>query len=544
MGGSHRRKRRSGKDRAGNISIDRISDLPEPIQHHILAFLPFKQVVQTSVLSKPWGLAWRTFPILDFDFTFLYQFLPGDRVGREVQPHELRDVLHYIEETLRTRHDETISINKFSLCLTEAPLKPCQPYIDRMLEDVLGSNVKELNLVTHSACSFNLPEMVLRSKSIEKLTLEGCTLKSPTNVNFKLSSLRKLCLSSVYVDGPVLEKLVAGCPLVEYLSLDGYLGLRSLELSGLTKLNEALIINRDTFQLLSIKALSIQKATLEGECRLDIASFKNLKHLKIIYVDGKDDRLSNQISKFPFLECLILKGCRNLRSFKISSLSLKSFEMCSCVGVIEVKIEAPNLSLFKYQGSVVSFSLGALTLSESHILFRTKYLHPAQYDKYIKLLAMFYSVSKVVILRSVTRTPLMIPEDLRQTQSSPLHSVDHLDCTLEDLKYSHQWRTSLIKHTIESLLWISPHLRTVSMRCGPLGLPPRSTLKFQFSYRRQPVYEGGMAQSCPVSCWRQCIEEVVIEEGNSTKLYIFKGKDIGKIVRFVKLHLERLLNEA
>ena len=47
--------------------VDWMSELPEPILHHIYSFLPFKKVVQTSVLSKQRERAWRTYPVLEFD---------------------------------------------------------------------------------------------------------------------------------------------------------------------------------------------------------------------------------------------------------------------------------------------------------------------------------------------------------------------------------------------------------------------------------------------------------------------------------------------
>lgn len=49
------------------VTEDRVDALPEAILYHIMSFLPFKQVVQTSFLSKTWYQAWLTFPDLVFD---------------------------------------------------------------------------------------------------------------------------------------------------------------------------------------------------------------------------------------------------------------------------------------------------------------------------------------------------------------------------------------------------------------------------------------------------------------------------------------------
>ncbi|KAF9592096.1 hypothetical protein IFM89_011934 [Coptis chinensis] len=47
-------------------SVDRISDLPDPMIHHIFSFLDMREVVQTSILSKRWTHLWKSTPNLDF----------------------------------------------------------------------------------------------------------------------------------------------------------------------------------------------------------------------------------------------------------------------------------------------------------------------------------------------------------------------------------------------------------------------------------------------------------------------------------------------
>ncbi|GAY32224.1 hypothetical protein CUMW_285340, partial [Citrus unshiu] len=65
------------------------------------------------------------------------------------------------------------------------------------------------------------------------------------------------------------------------------------------------------------------------------------------------------------------------------------------------------------------------------------------------------------------------------------------------------------------------------------NLDPWASSQFEFSYKKQAVYEGGIAQCCksrPISCWQQCIEQVVVEYTsngvNNVKRYIFNGEDI------------------
>ncbi|KAI3836747.1 hypothetical protein MKW92_023711 [Papaver armeniacum] len=48
------------------MNMDRISELPEHLIHHILSFLPIKSIASTTLLSKEWNNLWLSLPILDF----------------------------------------------------------------------------------------------------------------------------------------------------------------------------------------------------------------------------------------------------------------------------------------------------------------------------------------------------------------------------------------------------------------------------------------------------------------------------------------------
>ncbi|CAN1327479.1 Putative F-box/FBD/LRR-repeat protein At5g44950 [Linum perenne] len=56
------RKRKRGE----NILIDRLSDLPDGILHHIMSFLDTTSIVQTSILSKRWRCLWKDAPAINF----------------------------------------------------------------------------------------------------------------------------------------------------------------------------------------------------------------------------------------------------------------------------------------------------------------------------------------------------------------------------------------------------------------------------------------------------------------------------------------------
>ncbi|KAJ0013468.1 hypothetical protein Pint_19613 [Pistacia integerrima] len=129
---------------------------------------------------------------------------------------------------------------------------------------------------------------------ISIILISGCV-----SVKF---SLRTFCLVSVYADEHVIRNLVAGCPLIEYLTIRSSDGFKSLEFN---------------LNLLLLQYLSIT-------------------------------------------------SCCQLRSINIPSPSLKKL-VINGYSLVEVKLETPNLSIFKFRGDAISFISNALALSETDL---------------------------------------------------------------------------------------------------------------------------------------------------------------------------------
>ncbi|TXG68693.1 hypothetical protein EZV62_003628 [Acer yangbiense] len=90
---------------------------------------------------------------------------------------------------------------------------------------------------------YDLPPIVLCAKSIEVLKLRGCKLKLPRESNVKLPSLRRMHLLEVYSNSHVINSLLAGCPLIEEIVISNCIGIESLELFGLERLNDIMMAN-------------------------------------------------------------------------------------------------------------------------------------------------------------------------------------------------------------------------------------------------------------------------------------------------------------
>ena len=106
---------------------DRISPLHDSILHHILSFLPVKEVVQTSLVSKRWQELWKCLPYLRFqerDFTTRQRFI--NFLERDFTTRQR--FINFLEPDFTTRHrftkfldyflrkrDNKSSINRFAL---------------------------------------------------------------------------------------------------------------------------------------------------------------------------------------------------------------------------------------------------------------------------------------------------------------------------------------------------------------------------------------------------------------------------------------------
>ncbi|KAJ0014287.1 hypothetical protein Pint_19738 [Pistacia integerrima] len=479
-------------------NLDRISALPDEILHHILSFVSPKQAVRTSVLSKSWKEMWHTCPILVLD-----DDQSRDRFARA------KEVLKCMEQTLLNRHMEMISLTKLMISLLFFWDDEFVALIDRCVCFAIGSNVNELELrFPIFGGGYNLPQIVFCAKSINVLELYRCNLSHP-RIGVQLS-LRKLCLVGVYVDDQMIENLFARCPSIEYLTIESSGGFKSLELFSLRKLHEVKMSHNDELEKVEINALNVHSVSITDmkTCVINVASCKNLKFLLLSELSIKDDWLCNVISDFSLLQFLSITSCDELRSIKISSPSLKEL-VINGSDLVAVRLETPNLSIFKFSGHPISFTLNAMALSETD-LYVYGYDDDIKVDiqvlvEYIELLVKFNQCSEVLNLQHCTGAVVIVPRECRQILHPPLCGAKHLNLQIDGLF------DFTIPQLVDSLLWLSPHIETISMS---FHLGDSHKYSFQFSYKEQLTHEGEIppcCQSFPISCWQNCLKGVQIE---------------------------------
>ncbi|GMY20410.1 putative F-box protein At1g49610 [Fagus crenata] len=197
-------------------AVDRISELPDHLLQEILCFLPTKQVVQSTILSKRWQHMCNSIPVLKLNTSSFGSTSWRDLVGkkkRNIPKQKRRDIqrknanfYNFVNKTLRS-----LSVKKFTLtdCLDK---QQSVSRVDHWIGFVVKSNVEELDLFyLQGQCRrrYHLPKSVFLAKSLTVLSLD-------------------------WYD-QTIHKLVAGSPVIQDMEFTGCHGLKSIKFESLTK---------------------------------------------------------------------------------------------------------------------------------------------------------------------------------------------------------------------------------------------------------------------------------------------------------------------
>ncbi|KAL4625894.1 hypothetical protein ACB092_05G058200 [Castanea dentata] len=323
-------------------ALDRISQLPEHIIHHILFFMPPKDASRTSTLSMTWRQAWNSLPRSDSDSQEKAEFV-----------EKTEQFIKSVDEALLPLREQKKIIQRFSLRmnLCDAIYDSC---IDNWIELVHGNHIETLDVDILSMIhvkNYVLPQKTFSVESLVKLSLSGCKLESDNfSYNMKPICLRELTLRFVEIDPHTIMKILRCCPLLEVFVLDLCMKKRSfVHLVNVPKLKKA--------KLYGISWVRVEAPNLEVfHCerfigKLDNIACSKVKKLKLKSVEPKKIsipdinykvlwsekiKISSRGLKRLSLSCddqimsLLQINCENLHSFKFDSKSIpKSFSITS-----------------------------------------------------------------------------------------------------------------------------------------------------------------------------------------------------------------------
>ncbi|XP_076930483.1 F-box protein At3g59000-like isoform X1 [Bidens hawaiensis] len=332
--------------------MDRISQFPDFIVHHILSFCntldgPPAELVRMSVLSKTWFKLTASFPILEFD----------------IRNFESRtSFFKYVEYTISRFCHENLTAHKLKLVATL-----CEPaeldIVNRCLDLVLRKGVKALEIhITNSSDvpasavpKYCLPNTLLSASMLESLVIRGCELPSSYMVGVvKFKYLIQLALIDVQIDDEVIKCVTTSCPLLQELYIARCHGFKRFCIYGHQHLQRVGVYYHTPVEKIDIEApnlcyLMVVDTNYIGAPRINVSSCKKLT---TVFYFGRPLPNSNGftdfLSKFPFIENLVLYTGYRCNNLNWSSHSLRTLVLHINCDFKEMEFNTPNLALFIY----------------------------------------------------------------------------------------------------------------------------------------------------------------------------------------------------
>ncbi|KAF5798544.1 putative leucine-rich repeat domain superfamily, F-box-like domain superfamily [Helianthus annuus] len=370
--------------------MDRISQLPEPIVHHILSLSGSRELVRMSVASKTWFQLTASFPSLDFrmdeltkglhvDFT-IYNFTKGLHVSRQT-------FFKYVDYTTSRMCQQNVTAHKLTI-VTNIREPAELDTVNRCLELLLKKGVTklEINLSEFAQIflrktpsfapkpkpmpTYVLPNILLSVSVLESLIISGCELPSSFMVDaLKFKSLIRLQLEYVHIDDEMINYLTTSCPLLKEFSLSSCHGFKrfcvnghqNLELLDIDCDSQVEMIDIETPNLLGLK---VRDTAGRGPPGMKVALCKNLTSVTYIgYPLPNSNDFADFLSKFSCAESLVLFINKKYRcnTLKLSSHSLRKLVIDSEFDLEEIELSTPNLGLFIYSNPL-SFWVKAMHL--------------------------------------------------------------------------------------------------------------------------------------------------------------------------------------
>lgn len=352
--------------------VDRISDLPPFIIHHIMSNLSVKEIARTSLLSKKWKYIRRSYPILDFDQVHFVG--PIDQTnpitGLRIYPDEfsyeriierLMDFVKYVHLSVHRFCVFKYRMHKFRIAISLVDLEGLTNFLDGWLALAVENGVEDLDvgIVTIRERDrdrrYTVPEVLFSSKTVTNLRLAGCKLELPCD-SIELCLLKTLTLDNVHLDEQMINKLTSECTLLEELYFHSCSGMTSFCITEPRKLKTLHIHVSVTVDIkgvkISVPSLRVFNITFEprlrSRCVVDLAGCRDLTDLKLAGDILEERDFHYLISSFPLLKSLFVEDCRFLRRIVISSDQLEELKILKCANLRAIDVDAPNLQDFAY----------------------------------------------------------------------------------------------------------------------------------------------------------------------------------------------------
>ncbi|CAN1767177.1 Putative F-box/LRR-repeat protein At5g02930 [Linum perenne] len=232
--------------------IDRLSDLPDSILHHILSFIDTKSSVQTCILSSRWRSVWKYVDVLTFSRFSLKDDLKFER---------------YVDRVLSLRYD-SIRVSRVAVNFWVEEMDGIieMDLFDRIMKYSASHGVQELYICNPDDSQLDVVESLCSCHHTLKVLEFECTYIGETLVGLWscLQLLESLTLTdcNLIISGIETNDVFANFPVLESLRLvHCYCSCSTLKVTGSKLLNLEVVY--PSFDSLQIVAPKLQSFSLE-----------------------------------------------------------------------------------------------------------------------------------------------------------------------------------------------------------------------------------------------------------------------------------------
>jgi hypothetical protein len=341
-----------------DIALDRLSTLPNTLLCLILSKVPFRRVVQCSVLSKRWRFIYREVPYLDLSPYFLTpQYIQHPRPD----PLSMASLEHIISNLLQSHSSDLAGVRLTNYTASYIRWRFTRQSLSNWLECLSRKNVKRLILADSASREIPAPEALFSCTALTLLTLNNYILTSIPTQFAGFKHLLNCTFTSIELTDDSLAIFISQCPLLLKLRLWECVGLREPVISAL-KVTHLITQTCHGMQVCTVKCPKLK-------------NYRKLGRLKDLRANGVSFReLSSAVKSFEMhlgnnLISLLLDlstrdggyNCSADRFFQIvgslESLKVLNIEFWSLVGSREVALpilsllgRLPNLEHFGLKG--------------------------------------------------------------------------------------------------------------------------------------------------------------------------------------------------
>ncbi|KAG5516762.1 hypothetical protein RHGRI_037486 [Rhododendron griersonianum] len=213
---SSKRRRTSGRVR--KPAVDRITALPESLLLHLLSFLPIEDAIKTQVLSKRWQYLWTYSTSLVF------------RDSSDFDSSD-KSFVEFVDKTI-----VLCTCSKLKKFGVRFPYEPdYASNVHLWIRFATGRGTEELQLDfdlsdLYEDDSYLLPQHLYTNSSLKALQFSMCNVMPKVVVCW--NSLKKLTIGYAKLSEDVIQKILAGSPVLEILELYYFYGFNSLRVSN------------------------------------------------------------------------------------------------------------------------------------------------------------------------------------------------------------------------------------------------------------------------------------------------------------------------